>query len=376
MEFIKTKRGDEEYMTLKELREKAKSLGLTGFWRMKKEELEQFIKTAEAKIRTMEKEELQKIIPADTEIIEYSDTEEWEDIRGNGIGGSDAGAVVGVNPYKSIIDVYIDKTQGSEFKGNKYTHWGHNLESVIFKEFQRLHDDFFCYEVPFTMKKGCLVANVDGMCCNEKGWGVVEIKTANAFAGKEWSGETIPDSYFAQVQHYLGVTGLDYAYIACLIGGNTYKEFYIERSNEDIQLIQEKCNDFWENNILKRIPPMPDGTEAYSKFLLSEADNSTDEVVEIEAIEDKAKEYKAVKTEIDELKKKKKLIEQEILKEMNENNCRKAIAGEYKFTIVSQNRKSINEKLMEKENAEFMEQYKKIESNYTVMKETKFLKVS
>ncbi len=364
-------------MTLKELREKAKSLGLTGFWRMKKEELEQFIKTAEAKIRTMEKEELQKIIPSDTEIIEYSDTEEWEDIRGNGIGGSDAGAVVGVNPYKSIIDVYIDKTQGSDFKGNKYTHWGHNLESVIFKEFQRLHEDFFCYEVPFTMKKGCLVANVDGMCYDlEKGWGVVEIKTANAFANKEWSGETIPDSYFAQVQHYLGVTGLDYAYIACLIGGNTYKEFYIERSNEDIQLIQEKCNDFWENNILKRIPPMPDGTEAYSKFLLSEADNSTDEVVELEAIEDKAKEYKAVKTEIDELEKKKKLIEQEILKEMNENDCRKATAGEYKFTIVSQNRKSTDKKLMEKENAEFMEQYKKIESNYTVMKETKFLKVS
>lgn len=364
-------------MTLKELREKAKSLGLTGFWRMRKEELEQFIDTAEIKIRTMEKEELQKIISTDTEIIEYSDTEEWEDIRGNGIGGSDAGAVIGVNPYKSIIDVYIDKTKGSNFKGNKYTHWGHNLESVIFKEFQRLHDDFFCYEVPFTMKKKCLVANVDGMVYDlEKGWGVVEIKTANAFAGKEWSGETIPDSYFAQVQHYLGVTGLDYAYISCLIGGNTYKEFYIERSNEDIQLIQEKCNDFWENNILKRIPPMPDGTEAYSKFLLSEADNSTDEVVEIEAIEDKAKEYKAVKTEIDELEKKKKLIEQEILKEMNENDCRKATAGEYKFTIVSQNRKSTDKKLMEKENAEFMEQYKKIESHYTVMKETKFLKVS
>ena len=364
-------------MTLKELREKAKELGLTGFWRMRKEELEQFIKTAEAKIREMDEDQLKKIIPDDVEIIHYEDTEEWEDIRGNGIGGSDAGAVIGVNPYKSIIDVYTDKTQGSDFKGNKYTHWGHNLEPVVFKEFQRLHDDFFCYEVPFTMKKGCLVANVDGMCYDlEKGWGVVEIKTANTFAGKEWKGETIPDSYFAQVQHYLGVTGLNYAYIACLIGGNNYKEFYIERSEEDIKLIQEKCKEFWEENILKEIPPMPDGTESYSKYLLEQSDSASDDVVEIETIKDKADEYKSLKNEIESLEKKKKLIEQEILKEMNENDCKKATAGDYKFTIVSQNRKSIDKKLMEKENTEFMEQYKEIESHYTTVKETKFLKVS
>ena len=360
-------------MILKELREKAKELGLTGFWRMRKEELEQFIQTAETKIREMDEEQLRKIIPQDVEIIHYADTEEWEDIRGNGIGGSDAGAIIGVNPYKSIIDVYIDKTQGSDFKGNKYTHWGHNLESVIFKEFQRLHDDFYCYEVPFTMKKGYLVANVDGMCYDlEKGWGVVEIKTANAFAGKEWNGETIPDSYFAQVQHYLAVTGLSYAYIACLIGGNTYKEFYIERAEEDIKLIEEKCTEFWNENILKRIPPMPDGSEAYSKYLLKEADSSDDDVVELDTIEDKGQEYKAVKSEIEALEKKKKLIEQEILKEMNENDCKKAKSENFKFTIVCQNRATFDKKRFFAEN----EELQAMEKQYTTVKESKFLKVS
>lgn len=360
-------------MTVKELREKAKELGLIGFWRMNKAELEEFIKTAETRIREMDKEQLKKIIPADTEIIEYSDTEEWHDIRGNGIGGSDSGAIVGVNPYKSAIDVYIDKTQGSEFKGNKYTHWGHNLESVIFKEFQRLHDDFYCYEVPFTMKKGCLVANVDGMVYDlEKGWGVVEIKTANAFAGKEWNGDTIPDSYFAQVQHYLAVTGLSYAYIACLIGGNTYKEFFIERSPEDIELIENKCSEFWNENILKRIPPMPDGSESYKKYLLSEADSSSDEVLELDTIEDKGEQYKAIKTKIAELEKEQKLIEQEIIKEMNDNSCKKATAGNFKFTIVSQNRATFDKKRFFAEN----EELKEMEKTYTTTKETKFLKVS
>lgn len=364
-------------MTLKELREKAKELGLTGFWRMRKEELEQFIQTAETKIREMDEEQLKKIIPDDVEIVHYTDAKEWENIRARGIGGSDAGAVIGVNPHKGIIEVYTDKIHGSDFKGNRHTYWGHVLEPVVFKEFQKLHNDFFCYEVPFTMKKGCLVANVDGMCYNlEKGWGVVEIKTTNAFNSKEWKDETIPDSYFAQVQHYLGVTGLNYAYIICLVGGNDCREFYIERSEEDIKLIQEKCTEFWNENILKEIPPMPDGTEAYSKYLLSASDSSADEVVELETIKDKGEQYKALKNEIEALEKKKKLIEQEILKEMNENDCKKATAGDYKFTIVSQSRKSVDKKLMEKENSEFMEQYKKIENHYTVMKETKFLKVS
>lgn len=360
-------------MTIKELREKAKELGLTGFWRMRKEELEQFIKTAETKIREMDKEQLKKIIPADTEIIEYSDTEEWEDIRGNGIGGSDSGAIIGVNRYKSAIDVYTDKIKGSEFKGNKYTHWGHNLEPVVFKEFQRLHDDFYCYEVPFTMKNGCLIANVDGMCYDlEKGWGVIEIKTANAFANKEWNGDTVPDTYFAQVQHYLAVTGLNYGYIVCLIGGNTYKEFYVERAENDIELIRNKCTTFWEENILKEIPPMPDGTEAYSKYLLAEAEGLSDEVVELDSIKDKGEEYKAIKSEIEALESKKKLLEQEILKEMNENDCKKATAGDFKFTIVCQNRSSVDKKKMYAENPEV----KEIEKMYTSIKETKFLKVS
>ena len=364
-------------MTLKELREKAKELGLTGFWKMNKAELEDFIRTAETKIRVMDEEQLKKIILPNTEIIKYSDNEEWKDIRSNGIGGSDAGTIIGVNPYRSIIDIYIDKTKGNTFEGNKYTHWGHNLENIVFKEFHRIHDDFYCYEVPFTMKNNCLVANVDGMCYDlEKGWGIVEIKTANAFAGKEWNGETVPDTYYAQVQHYLGVTGLNYAYIACLIGGNTYKEFYIERAEEDIELIKNKCTEFWEENILKEIPPMPDGTDSYSKYLLSKADSSIDEVVELDTIEDKAEEYKAIKNEIEALEKKKKLIEQEIIKVMNDNGCKKAKSENYKFTIVSSKRIIVDKEKMEIENKELISEYKRIEKLYSGTKSYNFIKIT
>lgn len=361
-------------MTVKELRERAKELGIFGYYKLNKAELEKEISLVELKLKEIDKPMLQKIIPDDVKIIEYSDNEEWENIRGNRIGGSDSGAVIGVNPYKTAIDVYIDKTEGSDFKGNKYTHWGHKLEKNVFEEFQDEHNDLYCYTVPYTLKRDCLVANLDGLIydpISEK-WGVLEIKTANAYAGKEWNGETIPDSYFAQVQHYLYVTGLDFAYVACLIGGNTYKEFYVERSEEDINYLVNKVTDFWNNNILKGIPPMPDGTEAYSKYLLKKTDSSNDEIIELETIDNKGQEYKAIKNEIEALEKKKKLIEQEILKTMNENDCKKAKSENFKFTIVCQNRATFDKKRFFEENEELQE----MEKQYTTIKENKFLKVS
>lgn len=90
----------------------------------------------------------------------------------------------------------------------------------------------------------------------------------------------------------------------------------------------------------------------------------------------KGEEYKAIKSEIEELEKKKKLIEQEILKVMNKNSCKKAKAGDYKFTIVTTERSSIDKKKMELENPEIMKIYKEVEAEYTTKKASSYLKVS
>lgn len=365
-------------MTVKELKAKAKELGLRGYSKLRKAELEELISKAE-----MEKEELtlsdvEKIVPPIVSIYEYKNDEEWHELRALGIGGSDIGALLGVNKWKSAIDVYVDKTQGNKSIDNRFTHFGHKLEKVVFEEFAERHPELKCYTVPYTIKRGVCVANVDGMIYDpaRDRYGVLELKTTSEYNKSEWEGETVPQSYYAQVQHYLFVTGLSYAYIACLIGGNDYREFYIERNLDDAELIKNTAADFWNNHVMKSIPPMLDGSDSYSKYLLERAKKENDEVIELDDLTDKASEYKDLKEQIAALEKELKLKEQEILLEMNNKSCKKAKAGDYKFTIVTTNRKSVDKKAFEKDHGDLIEQVKVLEEQYTTIKQSSYLKIT
>lgn len=364
--------------TVKELKEKAKSMGLSGYSKMRKAELEELVNKVKSEKKELSKEDLKEIVPPIVKIFEYENQEKWHELRGIGIGGSDIGAILGVNKYKSAIDIYIDKTEGKKQDGNRFTHFGHKLEKVVFEEFQERHSNMKCYTVPYTIQRGVCVANVDGMVYDpvKDKYGVLELKTTSAYNKDEWTGDTVPQSYYAQVQHYLYVTGLSFAYIACLVGGNDYKEFYIERSLEDIDYIQEKATDFWKNHVMKKVPPMLDGSDSYSKYLLEKADRENEEVIELNELNAKAEEIKALDEQIKNLEQQIELKKQEIILELNNNHCNKAISSDYKFTITTQSRNSVDKKLMEKENPELVAQYKKVEKRYSTSKESKYIKIT
>ena len=365
-------------MTVKELKEKAKSMGLSGYSKMRKAELEELVNKVKSEKKELSKEDLKEIVPPIVKIFEYENQEKWHELRGIGIGGSDIGAILGVNKYKSAIDIYIDKTEGKKQDGNRFTHFGHKLEKVVFEEFQERHSNMKCYTVPYTIQRGVCVANVDGMVYDpvKDKYGVLELKTTSAYNKDEWTGDTVPQSYYAQVQHYLYVTGLSFAYIACLVGGNDYKEFYIERSLEDIDYIQVKATDFWKNHVMKKVPPMLDGSDSYSKYLLEKADKENEEVIELNELNAKAEEIKALDEQIKNLEQQLELKKQEIILELNNNHCNKAISSDYKFTITTQARNSVDKKLMEKENPELVAQYKEVEKRYSTSKESKYIKIT
>lgn len=365
-------------MTVRELRAKAKELGLKGYSKLKKAELEELVNKVKSEKKELSKEDLKEIVPPIVKIFEYENQEKWHELRGIGIGGSDIGAILGVNKYKSAIDIYIDKTEGKKQDGNRFTHFGHKLEKVVFEEFQERHSNMKCYTVPYTIQRGVCVANVDGMVYDpvKDRYGVLELKTTSAYNKDEWTGDTVPQSYYAQVQHYLYVTGLSFAYIACLVGGNDYKEFYIERSLEDIDYIQEKATDFWKNYVMKKVPPMLDGSDSYSKYLLEKADKENEEVIELNELNAKAEEIKALDEQIKNLEQQIELKKQEIILELNNNHCNKAISSDYKFTITTQARNSVDKKLMEKENPELVAQYKEVEKRYSTSKESKYIKIT
>ena len=151
----------------------------------------------------------------------------WDQKRQCGIGGSDIGAICGVNSYKTAYDVYLDKTVGSSFTGNNITYFGHVMEAHIADMFQEQYKDLFevrierkhfkCRDYPW------LNGNIDRKLIDLKTGeaGVLEIKTTRTFNNDEWgkgcafgidykliiSDNQVPESYFYQVQHYLLCTG-------------------------------------------------------------------------------------------------------------------------------------------------------------------------
>lgn len=361
-------------MTVAELKEEAKRLGLVGYSRLKKAELEELIATAKAEVMEMSKEEFKESLGTNNEVYEYANEEDWHTLREKRIGGSDVGAILGVNPYKSIIDVYIDKTEGSTFKGNNATHWGHMLEGTIIKEFASRHKELQVFDAPFSIVDNFLIANLDAVLRDKENgdFGVLEIKTTSLWNKKEWEEDTIPQSYYAQVQHYLMLSGYKFAYVAVLIGGQEYKEFKVERSEEDIALIREKATEFYKENILKQIPPIPDGSDAYMDYLKKKAmDIENDEVIEFSYLEEKAQKVKELGKEINSLKKEQDLLKEQIMLELINNGTQKGVAGKLKFNI--QTKKSADLEAMIKADQKLVEQYKELESKH--QKVSKFLAV-
>ncbi len=205
-------------------------------------------------------------ILAVTEEMPYED---WLELRKQGIGGSDASVVCGVSRYKSPVELWMEKTGQMPFQeAGEAAYWGTQLEALVRAEFtkrtgievERKGVLLQSEEHPF------MLANLDGTCQHpDYGTCIFEAKTASAYKAGEWD-DTIPDEYQLQIQHYMAVTGYKAAYIAVLIGGNSFRWKLVERDEELIALLIQLETDFW-NYVEDCTPPAMDGSTASAKFL-------------------------------------------------------------------------------------------------------------
>ena len=198
--------------------------------------------------------------------------------RRTGIGGSDIGAILGVSPFKTSMDVYQAKVNPSpEEDETELTYWGHALEPVIIDRFSRDHGIAVVRpeKIARHPKHDWMVANLDGIITGEKP-GILEIKNVNQFAAKKWGEEgtdELPLTYVAQVAWYMSVMDFDYAIVAALFGGNEYREYRIERDKElEVSLIQHG-HKFWHEHVLKQVPPAPSSKEEILKMLSRSKDD-------------------------------------------------------------------------------------------------------
>jgi putative phage-type endonuclease len=195
--------------------------------------------------------------------------EEWLEYRKQGIGGSDASVVCGINRYKSPVELWLEKTdQMPSQEAGEAAYWGTQLEPFVRAEFTKRTG----IEVIHTMQllqseeHPFMLANLDGICdVPDVGKCIFEAKTASAYKASEWE-DTIPDEYMLQVQHYMAVTGYRGTYIAALIGGNSFKWKFVERDEELISMLIELEANFWNHVEELTVPPL-DGSDASAKFL-------------------------------------------------------------------------------------------------------------
>lgn len=208
--------------------------------------------------------------------------QEWLEDRRKGIGGSDVATILGLNKYKSVYQLWLEKTDQVEVTSaqSEAAYWGNTLEEVVAEEFskrtgkkvRRRNRVFEHSKYPF------LRANIDRDIVGENA--VLECKTANQYLANEWDEDEIPIQYICQVQHYMNVLNLDYVYFAVLIGGQKFIWKKMERDQELIDMITEKLVEFWTENVEKEIEPAIDGLKATSDFLtqryLDTEDNQTE----------------------------------------------------------------------------------------------------
>lgn len=247
------------------------------------------------------------------------DKSAWLAYRKNGIGGSDAGAVCGFNPYRTAMEVYQDKTSKEvEELDNEAMRQGREFEDYVARRFteatgkkvRRANAMYYDENHPF------MLADVDRMVVGENAG--LECKTASPYLADKWEDGKIPMHYQLQCFHYMSVMNTEAWYIAVLIYGREFKFYRIERDEEIIADLIRMEQDFWENHVVKGIMPNPDGSKLADSVIAEYFKQSAPVTVPLAGFDEKLKRRQELMEVISRMDMEKKQIEQEIKLYMGE----------------------------------------------------------
>jgi len=239
--------------------------------------------------------------------------EEWLTYRKMGIGGSDAGAICGLNPYSTAISVFLDKISlDTEDIDNEAMRQGRDLEDYVADRFMeatnlkvRRANAMYAHDrYPF------IFANVDRMLVGDNIG--LECKTTNILNADKWKDGNIPAHYQIQCHHYMAVTGAKAWYIAVVILGKEFKYVRIDRDEDIIQNLISIEADFWNNHVLKGVMPDPDGSKAADDIINQYFKTARQESIILQGFNERIRRRGELSELIDKIEKEKKMIEQEI----------------------------------------------------------------
>lgn len=195
--------------------------------------------------------------------------EEWLLARRRGIGASEAGAILGVSPWRTPLEVYFDKLGMLPPSDKPRLAWGLRFENVIAEAYVELTG------IPLQKPESLLVhadypwmlASLDRRAADRP----VELKRVSHFAARDFGEagtEEIPQIYYFQVQQQMGCSGFEVADLAALIGDDDFRIYTIRRNDEVIEMLAEVEREFMER-VTRQDPPMPDFEHPSTAALLA-----------------------------------------------------------------------------------------------------------
>jgi putative phage-type endonuclease len=185
--------------------------------------------------------------------------------RSTYLGSSDIAAVLGISPWKTPYAVWEHKcygiTEQSDEQRDKILRRGQLFEPIIIDMLMDEYD----YDIPrrnvrysdpkFPFLQVEIDAEEEDFDGNVRN---VEIKSVSQWSAKEWGAQgtdEIPIWYTAQVQFALMVTGRKETIVAALVGTDDLRHYVVQRDEEIIKYIRECAVQFWNKNVLERVPP-------------------------------------------------------------------------------------------------------------------------
>ncbi|UOQ46507.1 YqaJ viral recombinase family protein [Halobacillus salinarum] len=289
--------------------------------------------------------------------------EEWLKYRNKGLGGSDAGAIAGLNKWKSPIVVYMEKigeAPDTKPTNEEAAYWGNVMEETVAKEFTRrtglkVRKRNAILQHP---EHEWMLANVDRLIVGKNEG--LECKTASEYLKDEWDGEEVPGAYLLQCQHYMAVTGADAWWIAVLVGGNKYIYKKIKRDEELIDYLISIEKDFWNEHVVKQKPPEIDGSRASNELIKAMYPDSDPELeLELDTnAEQLLQSLNQMKDEMDELKTLKSKYENQLKQTLGD--AEKGFTNQFIVTWKSQERRTVDSKRLKKEKPDIYEAYCKV----------------
>lgn len=197
--------------------------------------------------------------------IQFDSMEEWL-VNRKGIGGSDASAILGLNPYKTNQELWMEKKgqmSPVDISGKSYVKYGNDAEPLLRAlfalDYPEYKVEYYDNNMIINKKYPWAHASLDGELMDPDGRrGILEIKTTNILQSMQWEkwDNRIPDNYYIQVLHYLLVTEYDFVVLKAQLkrvrDGEvrlTTKHYHIEREEvlSDIKMLKEEEEAFWHS---------------------------------------------------------------------------------------------------------------------------------